>query len=159
MARILPFRPSRYVFMRNNTELLTVEDVARTLDMHVRTVRRFLREGRLKGFKVGKSYRITAADLAALTGQPEPVVAAAIPRRWHAEASVMVQIDAIDPDGAMRVMNALGGATRGRDRHSDIPVRVETVYDEARARLKIIGTGSLATAVGLLQLIEGCTQR
>lgn len=145
--------------MSNNKELLSVEDVADTLGMHVRTIRRFLREGRLKGFKVGKSYRIAAKDLAAMIGQPEPVVTAAIPRNRHAEASVMVQIDAIDAEGAARVMNGLGGATKGRDKHSDIPMRVDTVYDEPRSRLKVIATGSLATAIGLLQLIQSSTQR
>jgi hypothetical protein len=70
-----------------------------------------------------------------------------------------VQIDVIDPEGAMRVMNALGGAAKGRDKHSDIPLRVDTVYDESRARLKVIATGSLATATGLLQLLEALSAR
>jgi excisionase family DNA binding protein len=55
--------------MSNNTVLLSVDEVAQTLGLHVRTIRRYLREGRLKGFKVGKSYRIASQDLAALTGQ------------------------------------------------------------------------------------------
>jgi excisionase family DNA binding protein len=144
--------------MSNNT-LLSVEDVAQTLGLHVRTVRRYLREGRLKGFKVGKSYRIADADLAALTGQQPRAEMAPIPRRRHIETSVVVQVDAIDPAGAMRIMNALGGAAKGRDKFSDIPLRVDTVYDETRARLKVIATGSLATAVGLLQVVEACSAR
>jgi hypothetical protein len=56
-------------------------------------------------------------------------------------------------------MNALGGAAKGRDKHSDIPLRVDTVYDESRARLKVIATGSLATATGLLQLLEALSAR
>lgn len=149
--------------MGNNTSLLSVEDVAQTLGLHVRTVRRYLREGRLKGFKVGKSYRIAARDLTTLTGQPEGNISAAptsaVLRRRHIETSILVQVDAIDREGAMRVMNALGGAAKGRDKHSDIPLRVNTVYDETRARLKVMATGSLATATGLLQLMESMATR
>jgi excisionase family DNA binding protein len=149
--------------MSANTSLLTVEEVAHTLGLHVRTVRRYLREGRLKGFKVGKSYRIAARDLVELTGQPEGIhlaaPTAAVLRRRHIETSILVQVDAIDREGAMRVMNALGGAAKGRDKHSDIPLRVDTVYDETRARLKVMATGSLATATGLLQLMESMSAR
>jgi excisionase family DNA binding protein len=148
--------------MSTNTSLLSVEEVAHTLGLHVRTVRRHLREGRLKGFKVGKSYRIAARDLAELTGQHDVATLAppaAILRRRHIETSILVQVDAIDREGAMRVMNALGGAAKGRDKHSDIPLRVNTVYDETRARLKVMATGSLATATGLLQLMESMSAR
>jgi hypothetical protein len=34
-------------------------------------------------------------------------------------------------------------------------MRVDTLYDEQRGRLKIIVTGSLATTAGLLRMIEG----
>lgn len=145
--------------MSNNRALLSAEEVAENLGLHVRTIRRYIREGRLKGFKVGKAYRIAAQDLAALTGQPAKAEMAPVARRRHIETSVMVQIDAIDASGAMRVANALGGAAKGRDKFTDIPLRVETIYDESRGRLKVIATGSLATAVGLLQVIEACSAR
>src|SRR5688500_5206410 len=125
--------------MSANTDLLSVEDVATTLGVHVRTVRRYLREGRLRGVKIGKQYRIAAADLAALTGQAAADAAGdVVRRRRHSEASGGGQIDAIDPDSAMRVMNGLGGAIKGRDKHSDTPLRLDTVYDETRGRLKVI---------------------
>jgi excisionase family DNA binding protein len=133
------------------SSLLSVEQVAGVLGVHVRTVRRYLREGRLKGTRIGKQYRIAAGDLAALTGQPAAVAP-------HIEASTVVQIDAIHPDAAARVVSGIGGAIQGRDKQSDTPLRVDTVYDAARARLKIIVTGSLATNIGLLKLIDTCAQ-
>jgi excisionase family DNA binding protein len=140
--------------------LLSVEHVATVLGVHVRTVRRYLREGRLKGTRIGKQYRIAAADLAQLTGAPAIASAAEQVRRTrHSEASTVVQIDAISRDDAMRVMNGLGGAIKGRDKVSDTPLRVDTVYDETRARLKVIVTGSLATTVGLLKLTELYTEQ
>jgi excisionase family DNA binding protein len=134
--------------------LLSVEQVASVLGVHVRTVRRYLREGRLKGTRIGKQYRIAATDLAQLTGAPAIAMPEPVRRTRHSEASTVVQIDAISRDDAMRVMNGIGGAIKGRDKASDTPLRVDTVYDELRARLKVIVTGSLATTVGLLKLTE-----
>jgi excisionase family DNA binding protein len=133
--------------------LLSVEQVATTLGVHVRTVRRYIRDGRLRASRIGKLYRVPAAELAAFAGSGVPI---ADPLRTtrHCEASTIVQFDAIAPADAMRVMNGVGGAIKGRDRLSDTPLRVDTVYDESRARLKVIVTGSLATTVGVLKLLE-----
>ena len=76
----------------------------------------------------------------------------------HIEASTVVQVDAISPEDAMRVVRGVGGAIRGRDRNTDTPLRVDTVYDEVRARLKVIITGSLPTTTHLLQLVALHTQ-
>ena len=134
--------------------LLSVEQVASALGVHVRTVRRYLREGRLKGTRIGKQYRVAAADLVQLTGTTAVLAQEPVRRTRHSEASSVVQIDAIGREEAMRVMNGIGGAIKGRDKHSDTPLRVDTVYDEVRARLKIIITGSLSTTVGLMKLAE-----
>jgi excisionase family DNA binding protein len=141
-----------------NPSLLSVDQVAGQLGMHVRTVRRYVREGRLKAVRIGKQYRIAASDLAALTGQPAPVAQPPVSRLRHMEASTVVQIDAISPEDAMRVVNGVGGAIKGRDRNTDTPLRVDTVYDEVRARLKVIITGSLPTTTFLLQLVALHTQ-
>ena len=138
--------------------LLSVDQVATQLGVHVRTVRRYVREGRLKAVRIGKQYRITAPDLAELTGQTAPVNEPPVSRHRHVEASTVVQIDAISPEAAMRVVNGVGGAIKGRDRNTDTPLRVDTVYDEVRARLKVIITGSLATTTALLQLVAAHTQ-
>jgi hypothetical protein len=73
--------------------------------------------------------------------------------RRHVEASTIVQVDAISPEDANRIVNGVGGAIKGRDRRTDTPLRVDTIYDETRARLKVIISGSLASTSFLLQLI------
>jgi excisionase family DNA binding protein len=133
---------------------LSVEQVARQLSVHVRTVRRYLREGTLKGVRIGKQYRITPADLAALTGQQPAAFHVPVRMSRHVEASAVVQVDAISPDDAMRIANGIGGAIKGRSRSTSTPLRVDTVYDEERARLKIIIIGDLTVAVGLMQMLE-----
>src|ERR1700742_4906865 len=49
-------------------EVYTVEQFAERLKLHPKTVLRFIRDGRLRAVKVGKSYRILRTELEAMTG-------------------------------------------------------------------------------------------
>ena len=51
--------------MKNSEKLLTPTDVANRLQMNERTVTQWLRKGRLRGFKLGKEWRISPDDLQA----------------------------------------------------------------------------------------------
>ncbi len=48
---------------------LTVKEITTRLKLHPNTVARYIQEGRLKGVKVGKSYRVRESDLAAFIGE------------------------------------------------------------------------------------------
>jgi excisionase family DNA binding protein len=52
--------------MMNNDKLLTPTDVANRLQMNERTVTQWLRQGHLRGFKIGKEWRVSMNDLEAL---------------------------------------------------------------------------------------------
>jgi excisionase family DNA binding protein len=137
-------------------DLYSVDQVADLLGLHVRTVRNYVREGRLKAVRIGKQYRIARDDLEAFTGRPV-TAPEGVRRRRHAEVSSVVQIDAISPDAASRVSNTLMAAVKGRD-EGDQPLRIDTIYDEQRGRLKVILTGSLGTSAGLLRMIDALTE-
>jgi excisionase family DNA binding protein len=50
--------------MPDNDELLTVAEVARRLKLHEETIRRYIREGRLRAIRLGRTqagYRIRAS--------------------------------------------------------------------------------------------------
>jgi excisionase family DNA binding protein len=134
--------------------MYSVEQVADRLGLHVRTVRNYVREGRLKAVRIGKQYRIAAEDLAAMTGrpassfEPEPVR-----RERHVEVSSIVEIDAISPESATRLTNLLIGVANSRGQ-SDDPLRVETIYDEARGRMKVILVGSMDMNASLFKVIK-----
>jgi excisionase family DNA binding protein len=134
-------------------ELYSIEQVAERLGLHVRTVRHYVREGRLKAVRIGKQYRIAREDLEALTGLPAAASdPEAVSRHRHVEVSSIVEIDAISPDLANRITNGVLGAANGRGQREQ-PLRVETIYNEVRAHLKVIVTGSVSSTVGLLQLM------
>ena len=133
----------------------SVEQVASQLGLHVRTVRNYVRDGRLKGVRIGKQYRIARADLDALTGHGAPVgqAVASDTTRRHVEVSSIVEIEPLDFAAAGRVTNALMAAAKGRS-EDDGPLRIDTVYDQERARLKVIVIGSINTTAPLLKFIN-----
>lgn len=133
-------------------ELLSVDQVAERLGLHVKTVRGYVRDGRLRATRIGKQYRIAREDLEALTGRPASA-SDAVRRQRHVEVSSIVEVDAISPDASTRVTNMLLGSVNGR-RAGDEPLRIETIYDEARARLKIIVVGGMRANADLLALIR-----
>lgn len=111
----------------------------------MRTVRGYIREGRLNAVRIGKQYRIARGDLEVFTGQPAPA-------GRYVEVSSIVEIDGVDLDAAIRVTNALMGTmnTRGA---GEPPMRAETIHDRERKRLKIILVGGLDVTRDLLKLI------
>lgn len=128
------------------------EQVADRLGLHVRTVRNYVRDGRLKAVRIGKQYRIAREDLAALTGREDPPDRPGAAADPHIDVSSIVHVDAIGRELADRISIALLAAAKGRDK-SDDPLRVDTVYDDERDRLKVMLTGSIGTTAVLLKLI------
>jgi excisionase family DNA binding protein len=135
----------------NEPRLYSLEQVAERLGLHVRTVRSYVRSGRLKAIRIGKQYRVTRESLDDLTG-PAPQ-RDAVPRHRDVEVSSVLQVDAVSQDTAGRVTSHLvGAAMTPRDDGSSL--RVETIYDKERARLKVIVIGSLLNAANVFRLLD-----
>ncbi|GAB3159307.1 helix-turn-helix domain-containing protein [Amycolatopsis stemonae] len=136
-------------------EVFSVEQVAAKLGLHVRTVRNYVRDGRLKAVRIGKQYRITAADLEAFTGLP---VAGAKPDRPVAELSGVAEIDGVDRAGADRIATMVMASVNGPREEGERPLRVETIYDKERATMKILVFGDLAAGADLLRWVASITE-
>jgi excisionase family DNA binding protein len=132
------------------SRMYSLEEIAERLGLHVRTVRGYVRSGRLKAVRIGKQYRVTREDLEAITG---PIPAKEdIPRHRHVEVSSVVQIDALSKDSAARITNHLMGAAQA-PRSDGSPLRIETIYDVERAGMKVMVIGSLPAAESLFRLL------
>jgi chromosome partitioning protein len=53
----------------NSENWLTVKEITTRLKLHPNTVARYIQEGKLRGVKVGKNYRVRESDLAAFVGE------------------------------------------------------------------------------------------
>jgi excisionase family DNA binding protein len=130
-------------------DFCTVAEVAESLKLHVKTVLNFVHDGRLKATRIGKQYRIARSDLEAFTGsRPSEQVR----RHRHVEVSSVVHIDAIGVEQSNRAITHLMSALKGRSA-ADAPARLDTIYYEEQARLKIIVSGSIETTAAILGFI------
>lgn len=136
-------------FRTGAEELCTVEDAARRLKLHPRTILRFIHEGRLAGTRVGKSFRILRRDLDAFAGLSPSAQAA----REPASATCIVDVPGVGEDLARRWAMVLPAALNSRvsDRP---PVRAEIAYDPERRQLKIILVSTPDIVGHLLKLVE-----
>jgi excisionase family DNA binding protein len=135
-------------------DVFSVEQVAAQLGLHVRTVRNYVRDGRLKAVRIGKQYRITAADLAAFTGLPVADRAAAP----LAELSGVAEIAGVDRAAADRISTMVVASVNGPREDGERALRVETIYDAERATVKIIVLGDLAAGADLLRWVASVAE-
>jgi excisionase family DNA binding protein len=134
------------------SNLYSAEQVAEMLNLHVKTVRRYVRDGRLKAKRIGKEYRITRADLEAFAGEVRPAEKE-VPRTRHVIASSIVDVDAISTRESDRVTTMIMASLNARRGEGDFP-RVDSIYYPERGRLRVTITASLVLTCELIQMID-----
>ncbi|AQT82743.1 hypothetical protein B1R94_11340 [Mycolicibacterium litorale] len=134
--------------------MYSAEQVADILGLHVRTVRGYIRDGRLPAVRVGKQYRIAEADLQSFAG-----LASAEPARGpRAHVSTVVHIDNVSRPAMDRITTHLTAAVAGtsaRSGHFDL----QSMYDEAGYRLTVFVVGDPEPTAAAIQLISVLTRQ
>ena len=144
--------------MRNvesTKQLFTVEEVAGRLNLHVKTVRRFIREGRLPAKRIGKEYRITRSALDAFAGTSAD--SGTVPRTRQVLVSSIVDVDAISPEDSQRITTLIMAGLNARSGEPDFP-RVDSLYDADRGRLRIMITASPVLTCDLVRTIAALAE-
>jgi excisionase family DNA binding protein len=96
----------------------TVDEIAGLLKIHPKTIQRYIREGRLKANKVGKSWRVSGHDLSTFTEgagaslTPPPAsdnkpVAVNVAKDTEIKVSAVIDIPVPDTYEAVRIANTL----------------------------------------------------
>jgi excisionase family DNA binding protein len=149
-------------------EVYTVEQFAERLKLHPKTVLRFIKDGRLRAVKVGKSYRILRTEMEAMvTGYSPEEFPGAIdayrgvfqgrtgPARVRADARVtsIVDLAGVAPDLAERMARMLPAARTGQAARADA-MNIEVIYDLARQQLKVLIVGSPGDTAAILKMVE-----
>lgn len=92
----------------------TVEHISEMLGIHPKTIQRYIREGKLRAVKIGKSWRVTGHDLSVFaegSGGEEPALGSQTARA--VTASAVIDITAGKQE-AIRVMNSLTAALNAK---------------------------------------------
>ena len=138
-------------------QLFTVDEVAGRLNLHVKTVRRFIREGRLPAKRIGKEYRITRSALDEFAGTSAEPGNAPIPRTRQVLVSSIVDVDAISPEDSQRITTLIMAGLNARRGEPDFP-RVDSLYDAERGRLRIMITASAELTCDLVRTIAALAE-
>ena len=136
--------------MTEESRMYSLDQVAERLGLHVRTVRAYVRTGRLKAIRIGKQYRVAREELESIVGTSNS--RDAVSRRRRAEVSSVVQMDAVTQNMVLRVTDHLRSAVK-TPRDDGSALRVETIYDKGHAQLKVIVIGSLSAAANVFGLL------
>jgi excisionase family DNA binding protein len=126
-------------------QLCTVEFAADHLKLHPKTVLRFIREGRLKATRIGKSYRIPRGELEALAGAPVQ----SEPAREEASVTSIVDVPDVDAGLAKSWAKVVGASLK-----RPTGLRAEVIYEPAREHLKIVLVGPPGESIALLGQIR-----
>jgi excisionase family DNA binding protein len=137
--------------MNQESAFYSLDQVADRLGLHVRTVRAYVRNGRLKAVRIGKQYRVAQEDLEAITGEADARRRRSA-RRRRAEVSCVVKMAAVTENMMLRATDHLRTAVKA-PRDDDSELRVETIYDRGHAELNVIVIGSLSAAAGVFGLL------
>jgi excisionase family DNA binding protein len=142
---------------RDNTmttpHLYTVERVAELLNLHVKTVRGYVRSGRLKARRIGKQYRIPREDLEEFTGTSLIDKPPAVARTRHVIVSAIVDADAVPPEVADRISTTVMAGLNAKRGEGDAP-RVDVIYFPEQGKLRITITAPPDVTTSLLRLVN-----
>lgn len=133
-------------------ELLSVDDVAARLQLRPRTVREYIRSGRLQATRIGKQYRIHIKDLKLVEGGTPLAAPTPGGASTRTAASVVVRVDAASAEQERRVsdlLNANGAAPR-------VALQIVRMPDDLA--LQIIASGSLEAVLDVLVTINNAVE-
>lgn len=139
--------------------LLSVDQVAQILNLHVRTVRSYVRDQRLRATRIGKQYRIALSDLEAFAGRPveqhdERVLAPG----GRVDVSSVFTVEGVTPGLASRITNSLMASAKA-PRAPGQSLALTTAYDVELDRLRIVLSTDLRTLRGFLGLIDAVLEQ
>lgn len=129
--------------------LLSVDEAARQLRLHPKTVLRHIREGRLRATRIGKAYRIERASLDAFAG----VAAGARASDGGARATCVLDVPTVTADGAQRIATFLTSAAMTGDGRTP-SLHIATAFDPRAGSLKIVLVGALADTARLIEMVQ-----
>lgn len=147
----------------------SIEQVAEILDVHHKTVRKFIKEGKLRANKLGKQWRISKSDLDLFTNNKDSAVdiesssddeEIEFENNYYKneennviKVSSVVNIEHINEEEYIRTSNMLLSVMNCNDEKL-IGNRINMKYSKNEKRLRIMLWGSIDVVKDLLDIIS-----
>ena len=125
----------------------TVDEIAELIKIHPKTIQRYIREGRLKATKVGKSWRVSGHDLSTFTeggvsaSGDAPLIAGESFERGEIKVSTVVDIPAVNTQESMRIANTLTAISNSKPpEYGATSLQTQYLMSESVMRVMIWGS-------------------
>ncbi len=119
----------------------TVAQVAQMLDIHEKTIQRYIREGKLNASKVGKSWRISGHDLSLfVNGNPTSLPDKSKSKEKKIMISSVIDIDVDTMDEAIMLVNMLTAALNSKQpEFGKTTMNAQFIEQENKVRVMLYG--------------------
>lgn len=121
----------------------TVEQIAQMLQMHPKTVQRYIREGKLRAVKVGKGWRVSGHDLSVFTER--------VPQAGEtptAVVSCVADVYAADKAAAIRLVNTLTAGLNSKPaNYGRSSMQSQYIPEEQKLRITLYGGARIVAAM------------
>ncbi len=116
-----------------------VEEVAELIQIHPKTVRRYIREGKLQATKVGKAWRIPDDALHSFVEEEEN--SQKTKKRKRITVSTVIDIDVEDMNEAMGIVNSMNAILSSKTpEYGKATMNVQYIEEESKVRIMLWGT-------------------
>lgn len=114
----------------------TVDEISEMLKMHPKTIQRYIREGRLRATKIGKSWRVSGHDLSQFAENVQEEE----PEGARVAASAVIDIRVRTRDEAIRIMNALTAVLNAKPpEYGKSSMHAQSIEDGRMVRVTLWG--------------------
>ncbi|MFT4105777.1 MAG: helix-turn-helix domain-containing protein [Lacrimispora sp.] len=137
----------------------TVEQVSELLDIHPKTIQRYIREGKLRANKIGKSWRITGHDLSLFAENNGNRSREEVEQpQDKAIVSSVIDIQINDFDESSRIVNMLTAALNCKPQeYGRSTMHVQHLEHENKVRIAL--WGNLLFMKEMLEIISVVTEQ
>lgn len=141
----------------------SVDEIAELLKIHPKTVQRYIREGKLKANKVGKSWRVAGHDLSIFTeGGSESASRSDVPdrevERGAVKISAVIDIPVLNTEESVRIANTLTAISNSKPSEYGAS-SVQTQYLMSEKVMRVMVWGSLSYTQVILDSISALTDQ
>lgn len=152
----------------------TIDQVAEILDIHHKTVRKFIKEGKLKANKLGKQWRISQTDLDIFTKDKNPTIGKEAFRNDEEiefsnedikkeksneiKVSSVIDLEEIHKDEYSRISNMLLAIMNCKD-EKIYGSTINMKYSESENRLRVMLWANLELTKEILDVISILTKK
>jgi len=134
----------------------TVEQISELLNIHPKTIQRYIREGKLRAIKVGKSWRVSGHDLSVfMEGNNVNSVNSKAERTIT--ASSVIDIPTNGKEDAMRVVNLLTAAFNAKPSELS-KTSMQSQYIEHENMVRIMLWGDIRFLSAIAEMILTITE-